>query len=166
MATWAGQNVGAGKLDRVRVGARYANMIGFVYSLAAFVILFFFGKSIALLFVDAGETVILDQSWMYLVGNSLFFIPLVLVNVLRFSIQGMGYSKFAILAGVCEMVGRSVVGFCLVPIFGYPVVCIGRPVAWICAGLFLVPAFHSCLRKLSVLFGTEKMETSLERSIG
>lgn len=166
MATWAGQNVGAGKLDRVRVGARYANIIGFVYSLAAFVILFFFGKSIALLFVDAGETVILDQSWMYLVGNSLFFIPLVLVNVLRFSIQGMGYSKFAILAGVCEMVGRSVVGFCLVPIFGYPVVCIGSPVAWICADLFLVPAFHSCLRKLSVLFGTEKMETSLERSIG
>ena len=73
----------------------------------SFVILFFFGKQISLLFVDAGETEILHQAWMYLVGNSIFYIPLVLVNVMRFAIQGMGYSTFAIIAGVCEMVGRS-----------------------------------------------------------
>lgn len=155
MATWAGQNVGAGKLDRVRIGVRYAAIIGCVYAVIAFVVLFFFGKTIALLFLDAGELEILDQAWLYLVGNSLFFIPLVLVNVVRFAIQGMGYSLFAILAGVCEMVGRSVVGFCLVPVFGFPVVCIASPVAWICADLFLVPAFYSCLKKLRRLFGQE-----------
>ncbi len=163
MATWAGQNVGAGKLDRVKSGVRYANIIGFVYSVIAFVILFFFGRSISLLFVDAAETEILDQAWLYLVGNALFYIPLVLVNVVRFSIQGMGYSKFAILAGVCEMFGRSFVGFFLVPIFGYPVVCIGSPVAWICADLFLVPAFYSCLKKLQILLGKSSAAISERR---
>lgn len=116
MATWAGQNVGAGKVDRVKEGVRYANRIGAVYSVAACVILFFFGKQISLLFVDAGETEILNQAWMYLMGNSIFYIPLLLVNVMRFAIQGMGYSTFAITAGVCEMVGRSLAGFVLVPI--------------------------------------------------
>ena len=97
MATWAGQNVGAGKVDRVKEGVRYANRIGAVYSVAACVILFFFGKQISLLFVDAGETEILNQAWMYLMGNSIFYIPLLLVNVMRFAIQGMGYSTFAIM---------------------------------------------------------------------
>ena len=51
-----------------------------------------------------------------------FYIPLTLVNVVRFTVQGMGFSKFAILAGVCEMIGRSVVAFFLVPYFGYTAV--------------------------------------------
>lgn len=153
MATWAGQNVGAGKIDRVKEGVRYANLIGFVYSVFAFVILFFFGKQISLLFVDAGETEILNQAWMYLVANSLFYIPLVLVNVMRFAIQGMGYSTFAIIAGVCEMIGRSLVGFVLVPIFGYAAACIGSPVAWIFADFFLVPAFYHCVKRMKKRLG-------------
>lgn len=153
MATWAGQNVGAGKIDRIKEGVRYANLIGFVYSVLAFVILFFFGKQISLLFVDAGETEILNQAWMYLVANSLFYIPLVLVNVMRFAIQGMGYSTFAIIAGVCEMVGRSLVGFVLVPIFGYVAACIGSPVAWIFADFFLVPAFYHCVKRMKKRLG-------------
>lgn len=153
MATWAGQNVGAGRIDRIKEGVRYANLIGFVYSVLAFVILFFFGKQISLLFVDAGETEILNQAWMYLVANSLFYIPLVLVNVMRFAIQGMGYSTFAIIAGVCEMVGRSLVGFVLVPIFGYVAACIGSPVAWIFADFFLVPAFYHCVKWMKKRLG-------------
>ncbi len=148
MATWAGQNVGAGKIDRVREGVRYAAVMGVIYSVLAFAVLFFFGEQISLLFVDAGETKILHQAWMFLVGNSMFYIALVFVNVMRFAIQGMGYSTFAIIAGVCEMIGRSAVGFVLVPVFGYPAACIGSPAAWILADLFLIPAFYHCLKRL------------------
>lgn len=148
MATWAGQNVGAGKIDRVREGVRYAAVMGVIYSVLAFAVLFFFGEQISLLFVDAGETKILHQAWMFLVGNSMFYIALVFVNVMRFAIQGMGYSTFAIIAGVCEMIGRSTVGFVLVPVFGYPAACIGSPAAWILADLFLIPAFYHCLKRL------------------
>ena len=56
MATYAGQNVGAKKLDRVKEGLKAASLIGIVYSLIAFVILFFGGKHIALLFMDADQT--------------------------------------------------------------------------------------------------------------
>ena len=153
MATWAGQNVGAEKFDRVRQGALTASLLGFAYSLAAFLVLLFGGKYIALLFLDPGETEIISRVSQFLIGNSMFYIPLTLVNVLRFAIQGMGFSGFAILAGVCEMFARTFVGFFLVPVFGFLPACFASPLAWICADLFLVPAFFHCLKRLKTEAG-------------
>ena len=153
MATWAGQNVGAKKLDRVREGVRKASLMGFAYSAAAFAALFFCGRYLALLFVDSSETELIRQISTFLICNSMFYIPLTLVNVVRFAIQGMGFSTFAILAGVCEMAARAFVGFCLVPVFGFLPACFASPLAWICADLFLVPAFGQCLKKLKRTFG-------------
>ena len=153
MATWAGQNVGAKKLDRVREGVRKASLMGFAYSAAAFAALFFCGRYFALLFVDSSETELIRQISTFLICNSMFYIPLTLVNVVRFAIQGMGFSTFAILAGVCEMAARAFVGFCLVPVFGFLPACFASPLAWICADLFLVPAFGQCLKKLKRTFG-------------
>ena len=153
MATWAGQNVGAKKLDRVREGVQKASLMGFAYSAAAFAALFFCGRYLALLFVDSSETELIRQISTFLICNSMFYIPLTLVNVVRFAIQGMGFSTFAILAGVCEMAARAFVGFCLVPVFGFLPACFASPLAWICADLFLVPAFGQCLKKLKRTFG-------------
>ena len=111
MATYAGQNVGAKKLDRVKEGLKAASLIGIIYSLIAFVVLLFGGRYIALLFMDADQTEIIGRVATFLIGNSMFYIPLTFVNVVRFTIQGMGFSTFAILAGVCEMAARSLVGF-------------------------------------------------------
>ena len=153
MATYGGQNVGAKKLDRVKEGLKAASLIGIIYSVIAFVILFFGGKYIALLFMDADQTEIIGRVAMFLIGNSMFYIPLTFVNVVRFTIQGMGFSTFAILAGVCEMAARSLVGFCLVPVFGFLPACFASPLAWIFADAFLIPAFFHCMKKLKVLFG-------------
>ncbi len=153
MATYAGQNVGAKKLDRVKEGLMAASLIGMIYSVIAFVFLLFGGKYIALLFMDADQTEIIGRVATFLAANSLFYIPLTLVNVVRFTIQGMGFSTFAILAGVCEMAARSLVGFCLVPVFGFLPACFASPLAWIFADAFLVPAFFHCMKKLRIMFG-------------
>lgn len=70
-----------------------------------------------------------------------FFIPLALVNILRFMIQGLGFTKQAVIAGVLEMIARGVVGLMLVPKLGYDVVCFANPMAWIMADLFLVSIY-------------------------
>lgn len=54
---------------------------------------------------------------------------LVFVNVLRLLIQGVGYSNFAILAGVLEMVARTIAGFVIIPNFGFLGSCIASPFA-------------------------------------
>lgn len=155
MATYAGQNVGAGKLQRIRQGVKSATIIGSVYAILALGVLFFFGDRLALLFVDTAEAAVIQQAHLYLIINALFYIPLTFINVWRFAIQGLGFSAFAILAGVCEMIGRSVVGFFLVPAFGFYAVCFASPLAWVLGDFFLVPAFGYCIKTLKKLLPPE-----------
>lgn len=152
MATYAGQNVGAGKLDRVKKGMLSCCLLGLIYAVLAFVFLFFFGRYTALLFMEASEKAILGNVTTFLLINSAFFFPLSLVNIIRFTIQGMGYSVLAICAGICEMVARSIVGFVFVPMWGFVAACFASPVAWICADIFLIPAFFYCLRRLKKVY--------------
>ena len=147
MATYTGQNIGAGKLERISEGIKKSMIIGSVYSIVALMISVFFGKSLALLFVNENEIEILAKVSENLIIIAAFYIPLCIVNVVRFTIQGMGYSTFAILAGVCEMIARALCGFILVPIFGYVAVCLASPVAWIFADAFLIPAYKYVINK-------------------
>lgn len=148
MATYGGQNIGARRLDRIGEGLKDAVLMGAAYALLALLVLYHFGDDIALLFLDADQVQILGQVRQYLLANAVFYIPLVLVNAVRFLIQGMGYSKRAVLAGVCEMAARAGVGFLLVPYLGYTAVCYASPCAWIAADLFLVPSYFAIMRKL------------------
>ncbi len=148
MATYGGQNMGARKLERIGEGLTAAVFMGAAYSLMALVVLCCLGDRIALLFLDSDQAEILGQVKQYLQINAMFYIPLVLVNVVRFLIQGMGYSKRAVLAGVCEMTARAGVGCLLVPYFGYTAVCFASPCAWIAADLFLVPSYLMIMKRL------------------
>ena len=156
MATYGGQNVGAGKIDRLGKGIRAAMIIGAVYSIVALVVLFFTTDYIALLFVDAAEVEIIRLTRRFIIASALFYIPLTGVNVYRFCIQGMGYSVFAILAGVFEMLARTLVAIFLIPVMGFDGACFANPAAWIAADLFLVPAFMHCCNKLRQRHGMKK----------
>lgn len=156
MATYGGQNVGARKLDRISQGLRACILLGAVYAMAAFGVLYLFSDNFSLLFVDAGETEILRNARSFLLVNSAMYFPLAMVNIVRFLIQGLGFSKLAIMAGVCEMAARSLVGFCLVPVFGYAGACLANPAAWIAADLFLIPAYFHVMKRLRKTMGMEE----------
>lgn len=162
MATYGGQNVGAGKIERLGAGLKSCVLLGAGYSIFALAVYFFFGGRMSLLFLDAGSTQIIDNARMFLVINGIFYFPLALVNIIRFLIQGMGFSNFAVFSGVFEMIARSVVGFALVPVFGYTAVCFANPSAWILADLFLIPAYLYCVKKLKKRLGTQEGEDNLK----
>lgn len=145
MATYAGQNTGAGKYDRVREGVHAAMKIGSIYAIGAFLVLLLFGGVIPLLFVDSSETEVIRRAHFFMAANSAFYIALAAVNIYRFAIQGMGFSGLAVFSGVFEMIARSIVGFAGVPIFGFNAVCFASPFAWILADCFLLPAFNHCI---------------------
>ncbi len=152
MATYGGQNVGAKRLDHLTDGLKAATKIGSIYSIIAFVILYFFGRYFSMIFISADEVACLDNTHMFLIWNSVFWIPLALVNIVRFLIQGMGYSMFAVIAGVMEMIGRSVMATLMVPKIGFLAICLASPMAWILADAFLIPAFFIVRNKLHKIF--------------
>lgn len=148
MATYTGQNIGARKLERVTQGIKACSFIAILYSILSCIVLIGFGKYLVLLFVKGSEVEIIANAATLLKWTSLFYFPLALVNIVRFTIQGMGFGNLAILAGICEMIARGIVGFVFVPRFGYIAACFASPVAWLMADAFLIPAYYYVFKKL------------------
>lgn len=161
MATYGGQNVGAKKLDRLSTGLKSCCILGTVYAIFAFIVLFFSGKTLASFFVEGAVAEVIDNAHLSLIITSAFYILLAFVNIVRFLIQGMGFSKFAILAGVCEMAARAFVGFALVPIWGFKAACFASPVAWVLADAFLFPAYFYVLKKTKQMMGWNEITDSV-----
>ena len=144
---FTGQNLGAGKYDRIRQGTVACTLIGLCYC-AMHVLLALFGTRFAIwIFMSAEEAQTVLAYTQQMCNYVAFFSPLLLlVNVFRLSIQGMGYSRAALCAGVMEMIARTTMSLWAVPHFGYTAACLAGPLAWLFADLFLVPAYFACLR--------------------
>lgn len=152
MAPYSGQNMGAGKLDRVGKGLRDASILGFAVSAVLFVFVLLTGRQLSLLFLDTADAQVVEYSYQFLVLTAAGYWLLVLVNAVRFTIQGMGFSVFAITSGALEMVARSLAGTVVVRLLGYTGICLAHPMAWIFADLFLIPAFFYCRKKVEGLY--------------
>lgn len=149
MATYCGQNFGAGETQRIRTGLYSALGMIAVYVVLGNVLMFSFADNLTRMFVDSSESEIIAKSVMFLHTSSPFWMFLGTLCVLRYSIQGLGFTRLAMMSGVFEMVARIVVSLWLVPALQFKGVCLGDPMAWIAACLFLVPAITWICRKLS-----------------
>jgi len=148
MATYTGQNYGAGKPERIWMGVKLSALMMIIYWAFTFCVLMLGARTFALLFVEASELEILKDTELFLHISVSFFPVLGLLCILRYTIQGAGYTNLAMLSGVSEMIARVLVSLYAVPAFGYLAVCFGDPTAWIAAVLFLVPAFIFVYRRL------------------
>lgn len=157
MATYSGQNYGAGKPDRIWMGIKSATGMMIVYSLAVAVVIWIFADKFALLFIAPGESEIISDTALFLHINVSFFILLGSLSIFRYSIQGAGYTKLAMFSGVSEMVARVLVSVIAVPLWGFWGVCFGDPTAWLFANLFLIPAFIYVYRRLNSIVAKERV---------
>ena len=86
MATYAGQNLGASRMDRVRQGVNSAMLIILIYGVASAFVLHFTDVQIMGLFLDTAKEVdIVAMGREYLFWNSVFFVPLGALIVWRYT---------------------------------------------------------------------------------
>lgn len=156
MATFCGQNYGAGKPERIWTGVKAASLMMIVYVAAVAIILWGFSEKFVLLFVDPSETEIIADAALFLHISVSFFPVLGLLCILRYSIQGAGYTKLAMFSGVSEMIARILVSVVAVPLWGFWAVCFGDPTAWAFADAFLIPAFIYVYRRLRLIVARER----------
>lgn len=149
MATYCGQNLGAGKIERIHRGIRTSVVLTLGYSVAACLIVALWGGEISRLFISGDDVDgILEQIRYFLIINGLFYPLLTLIFIFRNSLQGLGSGIPAMTAGIFELVGRSFVAFCLVGTFGFNAVCFANPAAWVAADLLLLPVYFVVIRRL------------------
>ena len=147
MATFCAQNMGAGKISRIRRGFRDATLMGIVYSLFAALLVVTVGKYMTYLFISEEIETILPSVDIYLKCVAAFFIPLTVVNLYRNGLQGMGFGFLPMMAGVAELVGRGVTAVIAAGYGSYFGICMASPMAWVLAGGLLILMYFYIMKQ-------------------
>lgn len=167
MATYSGQNLGAKNLSRIRKGVFGITAVSFVYCALALAFNYRFGATVASFFIDGADAAILANVRRYLVWNGAAYPLLAIIFVYRNSLQGMGFSKQAMSAGVAELAARAIVAFALLGRLGYLAVCLANPIAWVFADVMLLALYHTEVSRLERLWtkpGDPREPTVAERT--
>lgn len=146
-ATFVGQNLGAGKPERIREGVRRCRQITDISSLILIVFVYVFWRSLVSLFISGDQPEVYDAARTYLYIVMAFYLPLGWVNIFRNALQGMGEAFVPLMGGVMELVMRVVVALIAVP-FGFWAVCLASPMAWIGAGIPLLITYRRRIRAM------------------
>ena len=147
VATYVGQNRGAGRIDRVREGVRCTQYMILAWSVIAMILMFFFGKYMTCIFVNSSETDVLAVSveyfhtvfWCYPFLGSIF--------LYRNTLQGMGYGLVPMMGGIFELAARTIIVLLVAGHTSFRGVCLADPAAWIAALIPLVPYYIYIMRK-------------------
>ncbi len=142
MTTYASQNMGAKKPERVRRGVRHANLIvtGFTTILLGFCYLF--GEPLLIWVTSTENRTIIDASVMYLQISIWFFYVLGPLFVMRCTLQGMGRKIIPLVSSFMEMVVKVLSAGFLVPALAYVGVALTEPISWIVMIIPLIVAYY------------------------
>ena len=147
MATYVGQNHGANKPHRIRQGIFQCSLISIVFAVFIGIIDVFFGDTLSALFLE-GDLTAIALSHEFLIINGVCYPLLALLFVFRYSLQGLGHSFIPTVAGIAELVMRSICAIALTSVIGYTGTCIANPLAWVGSLLPLSLALIPILRRM------------------
>ena len=147
IATYVGQNRGAGRMDRVREGVRYSWIMLLIWSAIEMALMFFFGKYFTYLFISPSETEVVAVSVTYFKTVFWAYPFLCTIFLFRNALQGMGYGLVPMLGGVFELVARAGIVMLVAGKTSFAGVCLADPAAWIAALIPLIPYYFYVMKK-------------------
>ncbi len=161
MTTYAGQNLGAGKLDRVSRGMRAGLGIAMATSAAIAAVILVCGRWFLSCFISADaaqseEALAVAVKYLHLM--SLCLPVLYILHVTRSCIQGLGNTLLPMVSGVSEFIMRTGGALLLPGIIGETGVMCAEVLAWFGADLILVPSYFFVTGKFRRRAGRSKEE--------
>ena len=112
MATFSGQNYGAGRLDRIRAGLKSALLIGLGWSGIAIALIYLTANYLIRFIASSSNPEVIYWGVTYIRLNVLFLIVCLCVCVLRNTMQGFGNRKIPVISSLIELVGKVIFAFC------------------------------------------------------
>ena len=156
MITYTGQNLGAGRTDRIRAGMRAAVVVAVVTSLVIMGVMLAGGRLILGCFIsgtpqEVEET--LQIAYFYLAVMSVFLPVLYLLHVVRSAIQGMGNTVLPMVSGIAEFAMRTGTALLLPAVIWESGIFYAEIMAWIGADVILISSYFVTIRKTERMFG-------------
>ena len=151
MITYVGQNMGAGKYERIRKGMGCAVAVAVATSLLIATVMLIFGEGIVGAFISGTAAEVLEATrvgYVYLCYMSVCLPVLYILHVTRSAVQGMGNTVLPMVSGIAEFIMRTG-GVLLLPVMmGQQGVFLAEVLAWMGADIILIPSYFITLKSI------------------
>lgn len=151
MVTYTGQNLGAGRTDRIRKGVKSALLIALVTSIVIALLMILGGKFILGWFISGTPEEFeqtLGIAYYYLAVMSICLPILYTLHITRSAIQGMGNTALPLVSGVVEFIMRALTAVFLPMLIGENGIFYAEIMAWTGATVILVISYFTVIRKM------------------
>lgn len=151
MVTYTGQNLGAGKIDRVKRGLCAAVIVAAFTSAIISICMLVFGKNILGLFIsgipeEITETI--EIAYRYLSIMSYWLLVLYFLHIYRSTLQGLGDTVLPMASGIAEFVMRTMSAIFLPTLIGADGIFYAEILAWLGADVILITAYYVRIHRL------------------
>lgn len=150
MITYMGQNLGAGKPDRMRAGMRWAILVAVATSAVIAAVMLIFGQTIVGAFISGTPAEVVEATrtgYTYLSIMSICLPVLYILHVTRSAIQGMGNTVLPMVSGVAEFCMRTGGVLLLPALLGENGIFVAEVMAWFGADMILIPSYFITFRR-------------------
>lgn len=143
VAAYAGQNIGAGKLDRVKKGFQSSAILIVAFSLVMLPVMYFGGEYVMRMFTSKEDIEVVTKGVEAIRITSFFYSAVGLIFITRNFLSGTGDIHVPLFMGITEMICRVVFANVLCVFIGY------RGIWWATALNWFVTALVGILRVAS-----------------
>lgn len=151
VGTYVGQNLGAGRLDRIRAGVRQSVLLSLAINIVMGLVLALFGRELTAVFVSGTEEAVIEAAYPYFVitGAGVWIVGLLFLY--RFALQSLGDTFIPMVSGGVELGMRVGAVLVLDRCFdmGFYAVCWAEVAAWLGAGVLLAVGYYARMARLS-----------------
>ena len=152
VGTFAGQNLGAGRIDRVKLGMRRAAQLAVLIGVIVAAVMILFGEGLLSLFITDSDPVKVaethDVAYLYLVVMSLGLPMLYLLFGYRTTLQGIGDTFIPMISGVVELLMRFLCAVVLPLFMGEWGIYLSEIAAWVGAAVLLIWGYYHRIRQI------------------
>ena len=148
MATYSGQNYGAGRYDRIRSGLKVSLSCSYIWCLIVLVASYTICPYLIVAITDTSIQDVIDTACLYQRFDTCFYVLVPTITILRNSLQGMGDHLTPIISSGLELVGKVLIALLLTPVIGYWGIIISEPIVWAVMVVPLIISMAGRLKKL------------------
>lgn len=130
LATYCGQNLGAGKYSRIRQGIRDAVLVTFVWCAGVIISAYTVAPWLIRTVTATQKKDIIDTASLYLRVNTPFYYVPTVICLFRNSMQGFGDNRTPVISSSLEMIGKVLIALLLAPAIGYYGIIVAEPIVW------------------------------------
>lgn len=130
LATYCGQNLGAGKPQRIKKGIIQTVLLTWAWCLSVVIFVYGFAPRLIHVITTSSNPEILNTAALYLRVNSLLYFVPAMISLLRNSMQGIGDNIVPVFSSIIELAGKVLIALFLAPAVGYWGIIISEPAVW------------------------------------